>query len=329
MKPRPRRLYVVTIALTFALLAAACGDDNGEATDDAGGGKTKKVTLSLDFAVDGLHAPFFVAKEKGCFENEGLDVDIQPGQGSSATVKVVGAGQAQFGLADAGTVVKSIGDDVPVKAVGVLLERTPAVVVAKKDSGITEPADLEGKSYGDAEEASTGVLFPAFLAANELAEGDVRFVGMTFPARVPALQGGQVDTIGGYIQEFVNIQDEVNFIPWAENGIESYGTSIIASNKVIEDDPDLVRSFLAGAACGFDAMNDSSEEAAKITAEAGEGDPEYFSGELELLEPYFANGSFEMKEDRWDATQDLMVEFGGLKSELPADDVWTNEFLES
>ena len=52
------------------------------------------MTLYLDFFVDGLHAPFFVADEKGYFDEEGLDVTIEPGQGSADALRVVASGRA-------------------------------------------------------------------------------------------------------------------------------------------------------------------------------------------------------------------------------------------
>lgn len=335
---RPCTVLVVVGALL--LVAAACGGDDGddagdqsgdEAADDAGDeAQVESVTLYLDFAFDGLHAPFVFAQENGCFRDEGLDVTIRPGQGSADAVRVVGAGQAEFGIADAGAVLQGVAEDVPVRAIGALLDRTPAVVVAPNDSGITEPADLPGTSYGDAEQASTGVLFPAFLAANDLSEDDVQFVGMNFAARVPSLESGQVDTIGGYIQEFVNIEDDVTFIPWADHGITSYGSMMIANESAIEDDPDMIRAFVAGAACGFDAMMETPDDAAAAVAERAEGEPDYFAEEIRLLDDYWSGAqvSFgQMDATRWDETQELLVEVGSLTATLPAEDVWTDEFL--
>lgn len=331
---RMRRQRAVWVLGAVLLLAAACGGDDDSDAGSGGGGdgdaELQGVTLYLDFAFDGLHAPFLLAQENGCFSDEGLDVDIRPGQGSADAVRIVGAGQAEFGIADAGAVLHGVAEDIPVQAVGALLDRTPAVIVSLKDSGITEPADLADKSYGDAEQASTGVLFPAFLAANDLAEDDVQFVGMNFAARVPSLQSGQVDTIGGYIQEFANIQDDVNFIPWADHGIGSYGSTIIANDSTVADDPDLVRSLLSGATCGFDAMMDDPEAAAAVVAEVAEGDPEYFAEELTLLDGYWSGsaGTFgQMDEVRWNETQDLLVEVGSLAEAQPAEDVWTDNLL--
>jgi hypothetical protein len=68
-----------------------------------------------------------------------------------------------------------------------------------------------------------------------------------------------------------------------------------------------------------------------LTAKAGDGDAEYFAGELELLEPYFEDDEgrgFPMSEDRWDATQQLMMEFGEQREEVPLDQLFTNDHVD-
>jgi NitT/TauT family transport system substrate-binding protein len=332
----------VAILLTvLALVSAGCGDDDAEdsssaTTGDASpttagqaDGELTPVTLYLDFFIDGVHAPFFVAAEAGYFEDEGLDVSIEPGQGSADAVRVAASGRAELAIADASTVVSSIATGAEVISVGVLLRQMPGVTVVKNDSGIATPQDLVGKSVGDAQQASTGVLLPAFLSANGVDPADVTFVGMNFPARVPALESGQVDAIGGYAQEFVSILDDATLIPWYENGIDAYGSVIIANNDFVAGNGDVVAAFMRAVARGLQDTFDDPQAAADITATAGEGDAAYFAGELELLDPYFEDEDgrgLTMSEERWEATQQLMLEFGGQETEVPLEDVFTNEF---
>lgn len=328
--------WTVAIGAAMALLAVSCGDDaadgsrTGPTETSAATGAPTPVTLYLDFFVDGVHAPFFVAEEKGYFEEEGLDVTIEPGQGSADAVRVAASGRSELALADASTVVSAIATGAGVKSVGVLLRQMPGVTVVRADSGIRAPADLVGTSIGDAQQASTGVLLPAFLAANGVDSDDVTFVGMNFPARVPALQSGQVDAIGGYAQEFVSILDEATLIPWYENGIDAYGSVIIANLDYLEENGDVVAAFMRAVDRGLDDTLDDPKAAAELTADAAEADAAYFAGELELLEPYFEDEEgrgLTMSESRWRATQQLMIEYGGQEDEAPLDRIFTNEFV--
>jgi NitT/TauT family transport system substrate-binding protein len=326
---------LVAPLVALSLIAMACGGEDEEPSNAGGSGpqETTSVTLYLDFAFDGLHAPFFVAQEKGYFEEEGLEVEIRPGQGSSDSVRVTGAGQAEFGFSDAATMSSGVSEGAPVTMVAVVLRDNPMVALTLKDSGIEEPQDLEGKSIGDAQESSTAALLPAFLAANGLGMSDVKFIGMSFPSRVPALLNGRVNAILGFIQEFVNIQDKVNFIRWADSGIDAYSSGLIVNNDFMEGNPEVVEGFVNASIKGLQSTIDNPEEAAQIVAEAAESDPEYFAGELELLDPYLedqeveANGLGWMSEERWSSTQELMLQYGGQEEELPLDQLYTNEFL--
>jgi NitT/TauT family transport system substrate-binding protein len=345
---RIRRFLIVLAAL--ALTAAGCGNDdsNGAETGDTGTATTgddgngddatddeavedASATLYLDFFVDGLHAPFFVADEKGYFEDERLSIDIQPGQGSADALRVVASGRAEFGLVDAGTFVKGVSEGAEATAVGVLLRQMPGTTVVRADSDIEDPADLAGRSVGDAQQASTAVLLPAFLAANGVEEGDVQFVGMGFPARVPSLLEGQVDAIGGYAQEFVGILDEARLFNWYEYGIDAYGTVVVVNNAFLEENPDVVERFMRAAALGLEDTFADPQEAAELTATAGDGDAEYFAGELELLDLFFEDDEgrgFQMSESRWEATQQLMLDFGEQAEEVPLDQLFTNDYVQ-
>ena len=73
-----RSAAVATLAAAFTLPALA---------------QTKeKVTLLLNWYVYSEHAPFFLGKDKGFYDAEGIDLEIQEGRGSGASVQAVAAG---------------------------------------------------------------------------------------------------------------------------------------------------------------------------------------------------------------------------------------------
>jgi NitT/TauT family transport system substrate-binding protein len=317
-------LIVLIVALT-----AACGQRGATRQQQA-------VTLYLDWAIDGLHAPFFAALKKGWYDEAGLKVDIQPGQGSADAVKVVGSGKAQFGFADAATMAKGAAGGAPVKMVAVLVRRTPAVFICKKGSGVTTIKDLTGKSIGDAPQTATATLLPAVLEANGSKMADVKFVAMTFPARVPAVLEGKVDCALGYAQEFVMIRDKVDFLPYYQFGIHSYSSGIIVNTDFLKGNADAVRRFVQASLRGHEFVLQNGKEAAEIAASYSkepQNNTAYFIGELEVMGPYYAddevtkNGHGWMSDERWQITQDLMVKYGGQEKALALTDLYTNEFL--
>jgi NitT/TauT family transport system substrate-binding protein len=312
------------LVLAVAVLALA------GVTQTAGASRqSNHVSLYLDFAIDGLHAPFFVANQLGYYKAAGLDVSIHPGQGSADTVKVTGAGRSQFGFADAATMVKGISEGADVKMVGLILRKSPAVFVVLKDSGIASPRGLKAKSVGDFAFSSTATLLPAFLAANGMKKTDVRFVSMSFQSRVPSLLRGNVNAIMGYIQEFVNIQSKTHFIPWASHGINSYGSGIIVNDAFAKSHPDQVTAFVKATMRGLAYTILHPAKAAAIVAQASQGDKKYFAGELALLKPYFTRGPGlgRMTAAGWRTTQNMMLRFGGQKKRVPIGSIFSDSFL--
>ena len=95
------------------------------------------VSLITDFGYNGRHAYFFVALDKGYYKDAGLDVKILRGQGSVDAIRQVGAGNANFGFADTGSLVLARGNDqIPVKLVASVYARPPQAIFCREDAGI-------------------------------------------------------------------------------------------------------------------------------------------------------------------------------------------------
>ena len=87
-------------------LAGAAALASGLGPPAGAQGKDKAI-LMLNWYTYSEHAPFYLGKEKGFFEAEGIDLDIQEGRGSAVTVQAVAAGSATFGYVDVPTMIKA------------------------------------------------------------------------------------------------------------------------------------------------------------------------------------------------------------------------------
>ena len=107
-----------------------------------------KVKMVLNWKYQGPQAWFFMAQDKGYFKAEGLDVEIDQGEGSSASVTKVAAGAYQAGFGDINALINLAATrpaEAPV-AVYMIYNTPPFTIVVKKDSPIKTPKDLEGKT---------------------------------------------------------------------------------------------------------------------------------------------------------------------------------------
>ena len=104
-----------------------------------------KLLFSLQWIPNGNHFGVFAAKEQGFYRDANLDITIQRGFGSGDTVKRVGTGSADVGIADAGSVIVGRSNGLNVKLVSSLYEKSPDVIFFIKDNGITKPKNSRGK----------------------------------------------------------------------------------------------------------------------------------------------------------------------------------------
>lgn len=139
-----------------------------------------------------------MAQDKGYFKAEGLDVEIDQGEGSSASITKVAAGAYQAGFGDINALINLAATraaDAPV-AVFMIYNTPPFTIVVKKDSPIKTPKDLEGKTVGGP--ANDGELFPAFAKVAKIDAAKVNITNMAPNLREQMLLRGQVDAIFGF-----------------------------------------------------------------------------------------------------------------------------------
>jgi len=319
----------------FAALAVAIG----LALAPRVGVAETKVTMHLDWLFNGYHAPFLVAVEKGWYEEAGLDVTVRAGKGSFDSVRAVGAGNAEFGFPDAATAVKSISEGIPLTMAAVFLQETPMGIVSFAERGIAKPKDLEGRTMGNVPIASTAKVMPAFLNKNGVDIGKVTLVEQTFATAVPSVLAGEVDAGQGYVfGEYLAIKNggggrAVNWISFAENGIQMYSNGIAVNNDFLAANPGAVRSFVQASIRGLDWTIKNPAAAIDIMAQHTTTKKEVLLEQLTVAIPLMNNkaamdnGLGSMSAEKWKETQDIMIEYGGQKERVPDDKAWTSQFL--
>jgi len=121
-----------------------------------------KIKMVLNWKYEGPQAWFFIAQDKGYFKAEGLDVEIDQGAGSAASIPKVASGAYQAGFGDINAVIDLAAKRPSEAPVGVymLYNTPPFTVVVKSDSPIRTPKDLEGKTVGGPATDAALKLFP-------------------------------------------------------------------------------------------------------------------------------------------------------------------------
>ena len=217
------------------------------------------IKFQLDWRFEGPSALFLSPAAKGMFKDANLDVSIDAGNGSGGTVTRVASGTYDMGFADMAALMEfhANNPDAPNKPVAVMMvyNNTPASVMVLKKSGIKTLSDLSGKKFGAPVFDAGRRAFPIFSKANNIT--GVQWTAMDPPLRETMLVRGDVDAITGFtFTSLINLEargvtaPDVVVFPYADNGVKLYGNAIIASAKLVKENPAAIKAFLAAFAKG-------------------------------------------------------------------------------
>ena len=325
-----KRLICIAAAL-FALAAAPAFAQGKE-----------KVVLLLNWYVYSEHAPFFLGKERGYYDQEGIDLEIQEGRGSGVTVQAVAAGTANFGYADVATMIKAASKGAPVTAVGVALQTSPMSAMGFAEKNIRKPADIKGKTVAVTPGDSMSQVWPLFLKKTGLKESDFKTVSGDAQTKLNAVINNQADLLLGYVMDqAIKLQDATHKpiypIRFADYGVNMVSSGIIVQKDYLKAKPDVVKRFLR-------ATTKSMEEAAKSPDAAVDAmlkaNPKSGVKETALIGMKNTAALYKGPDNPKDRplrvgaknmpeTLALLVEYGGLDktSSGKATDYYTNDFL--
>lgn len=231
----------------------------------AADGSLTPVSFQLNFTAGGYNSGFALALQEGYYKDAGLNVTIVKGQGSGTTAKLVASGQAGLAYADAVSVMQLIAKGAKIKVLSTIYQSVPNAVTSLKSSGITKFADLKGKTIAAPTGETPTAVFPILLQANGMTESDVKLVPMPGTSMPAALLQKQVDAILGSTDGYdLILRDqgaEVVSFPFADYGVGTVSTSVIASESFLADNGPMVKCFIQASLKGWDAAIKNPQKA--------------------------------------------------------------------
>ena len=296
------------------------------------------VSLRLNWYMGGVHAPFFLGKERGYYREAGLDLTVNEGRGSANTAQVVAAGTDTFGLADSSSVMRLVSKDAGIRTVMSLLNTSSFGVISLAETGIRAPKDLEGKKLAITAGDALTQLFPAFAGFNKLDTSKITLVQIDPAGKVVALLEKRVDAILGGLDDQYFLVKQKGFDPagmgFAKNGINTVGLTILTQDATIAAKPELVRRFVAATQKSWAAAKADPDAAIAALMKAKQGlDFDSQKNQLVADLPNLASPATEGKPigwgalSDWEATETLLKQYGNLETDRPASAFFTNDFL--
>ena len=318
-----------------AALAAAAAMLFGMVPSSAGEKDLRKLDVVLDWYPNAIHAFIYEAIEKGYYEEEGIEVNIQVPTGTNDAISLVAAGRADIGFYYQQDIIQArANQNVPVKSLGAIVQGPLNIVLSLKEKEIASPADLVGKTIGYSGTELSEAIIQSMMESVGADYSDVKMIDVGFDL-MSSMTTGNVDaTIGCLVNHEVPQLEEEGF-EVQYFGIDEYGVPtnyegvFLASDTMIEEEPEVLEGFLRASQKGFEDVKKDPEEALGVLLanQNAENFPLSETVErqsLEILIPRMETpeAAFLSQSDEiWQENIDWMME-RGLIDEAPAlDDV--------
>jgi NitT/TauT family transport system substrate-binding protein len=263
--PRRRHTAAGRLRLAAATLATALAG----MTLSLPAAAADKVQLQLNWFHLADHSPIYLALKRGYYKEEGLDLTVLRGSGSSDSAKKVDLGQSDVGISDAPTVLTAISKGANLKMVAVVYDKAGNNLFFRKSANIKSPKDLVGKKIAVPPADSHRVLWPAFAKLNGIDPQSITLVNVKPEGKQAIVAGNEVD--GAFdlytsyaIWEKVLGKGEVGNLLWADFGLPIYGHTYFVNKDTIAKNPKLIERFLRATHKGW--RDAKADPAASIDA---------------------------------------------------------------
>jgi NitT/TauT family transport system substrate-binding protein len=302
-------------------------------------GTPQKFKFRLDWKGGGQHALFYLGKQQGFYMDEGVDLEMYSGTGTSDSVKQVGIGAVDCALADALVVVQAAEQRVPIKSIAAYYQTNPIVLMSPKEKPITEPRQLlSGIKLGTKKGSATYQGLIALLTANNIRLEDIKLVDIGFG--VAPLLVGQVDAMMGFAtSEPVQAESKgmpIHLMPISDYGVDTYGLTMICNSTSMERNPALMRAFLKATQRAMQAtIKDPAAGIAAVARDVEAVDVVLEAKTLARAISFWSNSETDAHGlgwqtlERWQRTIDVTRKLGLIEKPLRAEQLFTNAFFDS
>ncbi|MGJ7909903.1 ABC transporter substrate-binding protein [Neobacillus sp. LXY-1] len=242
-----KKWFVILISCLFVFVSACGKEKVAPATRE--GGKFQKVNLMLDWYPNAVHSFLYSAVEKGCFKEQGLDVNIQMPADTNDPLRLVAAGKIDMAISYQPEVLVARGEEIPVQSFAALVRHPLNQLMVPKNGPIQTPKDLAGKTIGYPSIPLDEAIIQTMVKS---AGGDANKVKMVDVGwdLIPAMATKKTDAlIGGYINhEKLLLEKEghpMKTLNPADYGVpDYYELVLVGSETELKKNPEMFKKFM-------------------------------------------------------------------------------------
>jgi ABC-type nitrate/sulfonate/bicarbonate transport system substrate-binding protein len=323
------------VLVLSVLLVTGCSSK--KETENTTGKKQplKKVSVVLDWTPNTNHTGLYVAKEKGFFKKEGLDVDIiMPGE--TGADQLVASGKAQFGVGYQEAITQARIQGVPLVSIAAVIQHNTSGFASPAGKQIQSPKDFQGKTYGGWGSPVEKSVITSLMKKENADANKVKIVNMGDTDFFTAVKR-DIDFAWIYYgwtgveAELRNEKINMVYLTDYSDKLDYYTPVLETNEKMIKEDPETVKAFVNAAAKGYEFAIKNPDQAADILIKAAPDlDPKLVKKSQEWLSPKYQDDAKEwgiQKQEVWENYAQWMYDNKLLDKKLDAKKAFTNEFL--
>ncbi len=298
--------------------------------------KGEELSFRLKWVIYSSFASHFVALEEGYFQEEGLDLTIQPGGPGIDPIRLVASDVDDVGLAGYDQILIARAKGLPVVAIGEDYVRSGVGFFSLRTSGITKPSHFEGRRVGILPGTDKHTLYLALLESEKVDRAKIQEVPAG--ADLIHLLAGTIDVYPGFVTNQPFVAEErgapVNVIDPYDYGVRPGGNVYFTSEKTLRERPDQLRAFLRAALRGIiDSQKLGDGEVVDVVMRYNDkldrnAELKIWRSTKEILLEKNPKSVGLMSPEKWRYTAEISRKFGLLEKEQNVEECYTNRLVE-
>ena len=325
-----RWFFMFALPAVIALCLASMGRESLAA---------EKVNFALNWVPGPQHTEFVVAKYRGFFERQSLDVSMHPPAAATDPIKLVASGNDDFGIAYAADIIQARAQGVPIVSLVAIHRKITLGLMSRPEDKFLKPKDIEGKIIAFTPVPNNRAMFWDFVDKNGIDRDKIKVVTAQFngPHVVAAGKADFADAVSWYELGLYRqlTGKRPNYMEFTDYGVPGgYFFCIITSEKVLQKKPEIISPFIKAVLEAEKWTLENPDEARKVLISNVEEVSEEFSkqsrGILDKIitdEDTDKNGLGWQSLDVWRTMVNFQFEEGLIEEKIDPSTAFTNEFL--
>ncbi|MBX6765319.1 MAG: ABC transporter substrate-binding protein [Rubrobacteraceae bacterium] len=320
-------------------LLQACGQGASSSRQQTSGGRRmKNVSLRFNWTVKGEFTPLFVAREKGFYREQKINVALREGKSGTQAAQVVATGNDQFGYIPSIQVIQGINQGMPLITLATCGKATGMCWASWPNIPLTGPKSLEGHKVSISSSSTFFQVWNAFARKFHVDKSKVDVVSPDPSARDGLFLHHQIDIMADifWANDYVILQQQaaptkLNVLRMSSLNFDPVGYLLVVNKRFLEKERNLVKGFVEATLKGFQYTIDHPDDATQImTRLYGKRlGKKVIAGQirnmLDLLNDKPVLGKSETQP--WNHSLTLLKESGVIDKKLPLGHYFTNEFI--